>query len=87
MTGNVGAMFTSRTVTVKLLVALNAGMPLSVTVVLRRLVLGLWTFGLASNGSRRWGQWWPRMAGCEQGSLDDLRGVGVTRASRLLERK
>ena len=44
MTGKLGATFTSRTVTVKLFVALSAGEPLSVTVVLKRLVLGLWVW-------------------------------------------
>jgi len=44
MTGKLGATFTSRTVTVKLFVALNGGEPLSVTIALRRLVLGLWVW-------------------------------------------
>ena len=38
--GNTGALFTSLTVTVKVLVALNGGEPLSVTMVVNVLVLG-----------------------------------------------
>ena len=38
--GRIGALFTSLTVTVKLLVALKGGVPLSVTTVLTVLVLG-----------------------------------------------
>ena len=44
MTGRTGATFTSWTMTVKLLVALNGGEPLSVTRVVRVLVLGLWVW-------------------------------------------
>ena len=42
MTGRTGATFTSSTTTVKLLVALKAGEPLSITRVVRVLVPGAW---------------------------------------------
>ena len=41
-TGNTGALFTSSTVTLKLLVALKAGTPLSVTTVVNVATLGPW---------------------------------------------
>src|SRR2546425_8599617 len=40
--GSTGALFTSVTVTIKLLVALSGGKALSVTTVVMRLVLGPW---------------------------------------------
>ena len=40
--GSTGALFTSFTVTVKLLVALRDGVPLSVTIVVNMALLGPW---------------------------------------------